>query len=810
MLVNFFKIALRNLRKQAGYSLTNILGLAVGLASCLLIWMYVYAEMSYDKYHPNKENIYRLGLNRIYPNRVTSYAITPHSYGEAAVNDIPEVIANTAVFPFRGSQTVVYAPEEGTQVRSFEEEHMMLADSNFFDVFEAFTLIEGDPDQALQEPNSVVITKSTAQRYFGEGSAVGKVLRAFNQEITVTGVCEDIPDNTHFQFDILASAASFPFLQQVNFTGFSVMQYLVLQPGTDPAVVEAKLPDLVTEYAGAEIQQNLAISYEEYVANGNGYEYFLQALPDIYLTSHLEGEMRENGNQNTLYQFLGISLFVLVLAIINFMNLATARSAKRAKEVGVRKTLGSSRGRLVGQFLTEAIMIALIAFSLALFLVAIVLPWFNQLSGQTLTLQSNYQWLLPLGIGLALLVGLLSGSYPAFVLSSYRPAAVLKGKMETGLKGVALRNGLVVFQFFVSILLITSTLIIYQQTQYMRNKSLGFEKQQVFAINRPFMLQDAMDSYISEVKRTPGVTSAALASTTPGRNEFFFGAMFQKEGDTEAITTKNLVGDDFLMESLGLELIKGRFFQEGFNDSLSLVLNEAALEVFGFADPIGQQVELINGGGQPNTHLTIVGVVKDFHFQSLHSEITPLTISYSNQPNQALVVRTANGDYREVLGQLEAKWDALVENTPFSYYFLDEDLDALYANEQRAGQILTVFTGMAILIACIGLLGLASYTAQQRRKEIGVRKVLGASSLQIIFMLSGRFTLLVAVSLVLSIPVAWYFMDRWLEGFAYRIQINPVVFIAAGLTAIVIAWLTVSYQSWRAAVVNPVRSLKED
>ncbi|MEL6538883.1 MAG: ABC transporter permease, partial [Bacteroidota bacterium] len=365
MFSNFFKIALRNLRKKAGYSFINIIGLAVGLTVTLLLWMYVRGEMGYDKYHPNSENIYRLALDRIYPGRVASYAVIPHSYGEVIVSDIPEVQMGTQVLPFRQSATVTHQPDNGLEEIAFEEENAAVADSNFFKVFTAFEFVEGDPLTALEGANSVVMTVSTAKRYFGDESAIGKVISMQGQDFTVTGVCQDVPDNTHFKFDLLGSIQFIPFFQQINFMGFSVYQYFVLQDGVDPAVVEAKLPALVEEYAGAEIQRNLNQTYAEYVAAGNGYRYFLQNVADIYLTSHLEAEMRTNGDIDTLYLFLFISFFILVIAIINFMNLATARSTERAKEVGVRKTLGSSRGRLIGQFLNEASMISGIALLLS-------------------------------------------------------------------------------------------------------------------------------------------------------------------------------------------------------------------------------------------------------------------------------------------------------------------------------------------------------------------------------------------------------------------------------------------------------------
>ncbi|HAA20465.1 MAG TPA: hypothetical protein DCP28_17520 [Cytophagales bacterium] len=810
MISNFFKIALRNLRKKAGYSFINIVGLAVGLTVTLLLWMYVRSEMGYDKYHPNSENIYRLALNRIYPGRVASYAITPHSYGDAILTDIPEVIGVTQVLPFRQNATVTYQPEQGFETKTFEEEHAVVADSNFFKVFTAFEFIEGDPATALKGATSLVMTESTARRYFGSESAIGKVVSMQGLDFSVTGVCKDAPENTHFQFDMLASIQFIPFFQQLNFMGFSIYQYLVLQDGVDPAVVEAKLPALVEEYAGAEIQRNLDQSYAEYVAAGNGYDYFLQNVEDIYLTSHLEGEMRTNGDIDTLYLFLFISFFILIIAIINFMNLATARSTERAKEVGVRKTLGSSRGRLIGQFLTEASLISGIALVLAFVLVSLSLPWFNQMVNGTLSLADNYSWMVPTGIGLAVLVGLLAGSYPAFALSSFRPAVVLKGKLESSMKGVQLRNSLVVVQFFISILLITGTIIIFQQMNYLRSKDLGFDTEQMIVVNRANVLATNLLPFIAEAERIPGVESTGLANTQPGENAFYFGAMFQQPGATEPTTTKGMTVNEDFFPTLEMELVAGRFFDENFQDSLSMVINESAVAEFGYDDPIGQRVELINGQGQPNTPLTIVGVVKDFHFESLHTEITPFVFTYTDSVGAYLFVRTESEDYREVLAQLESTWDGMDSGSPFQFSFLDEDLDQLYIAEQQNGRKLTVLTGLAIFIACIGLLGLAAYTAQQRRKEIGVRKVMGASLFQIIFMLSGKFTRLVLISLVLSIPVAWYFAQQWLDTFAYRIGVNPLVFILAGVGAIVMAWLTVSYQSWRAAAVNPIRSLKED
>ena len=815
MLKNYFKVAFRNLVKQKVYTFINVLGLSVGIASCLLITMFVVDEFSYDKFHYNADNIYKIVLERKYPNHITNYAVIPHSYADVITRDFPEVSQTVKLGgPF--NNVLVNYTNDKQEAKQFEENFIMAADSNFFDVF-SIKLLQGDAKKVLVNQTDMVVTEETARRYFGESQPLGKTLRIFNNDFVITGVCENVPDNSHFKFDFLAKWTDEIFAggQRINFIGFTAHVYVVLKPGADAKALEAKFPAMVDNYAAAQIEQDLGKSWEEYKKEGNGYRYFLQSLTSIHLDPlNIEAKMRPGGNINYVYFLICIAVLILVIACINFMNLATARSAERAREVGVRKTMGSLKGQLIYQFLIESILISLIATGLAICFAQLALPYFNELAGKTLTFSFSPLFVSGL-LGVALLVGFMAGSYPAFALSAIQPILVMKGNFSANSKGSWLRNGLVVFQFFISIVLIVGTVVVSQQMKFMQNKSLGYEKDQVVVIERAFVLAGQTQTFVDEVRRIPGVERAGTSFSLLGRQGDFFGEQFTPEGSSEILTTKSMGIDDRFAETIGFEFIEGRGYSEETNDSLSIVLNETAVRAMEIKDPIGKKLKQVQRTPQGTVEVffTVIGVVKDFNFQSLRDPITPLTIRSVESfggGGQYVIAKVKGRDLTTVVENIEAKWKAIVPDQLFKFVFLDQNLMAQYEAEKQAGQVFAIFSSLAIIIACVGLFGLSAYTASLRTKEIGVRKVMGASVASIVLLLSKEFTKLILIAFVLSVPIAWYIMNQWLSGFAYRIQLGVGIFLAAGFVALLISWITVSYQSIKAAVVNPIKSLRSE
>jgi putative ABC transport system permease protein len=808
MFKNYLKIAYRNLVKNKVYAAINIFGLTLGFVCCILIMLFVKDELSYDQWIPNKGNIHRVALERIYPDHTSFYAIIPDSYSEVFAEEINGVEESTRIFDL-GDAFVI---EVGDQ--KFDEKYGAAADSNFFNVFD-FEILQGaDQTEALAKPNTVVVTQSAAERLFKSENPIGKSFRIFGLDFEVSAVLADLPDNSHLKLDFLFASVSFPGLARDNFTGFSAFTYLKISPEVDPKLVENQIPELVNKYASGQIERELGVSFADYTAAGNGYRYFLQPVTSIHLNSNLQAEMRPNGNSLYVYLFISIAIFILVLACINFINLATARSADRAREVGVRKAMGSDRGQIITQFLLEALVLTFISLALSIVLVNLALPIFNDLAEKSLRIDSGAVLLAsPILLGFGALVGLLAGYYPAFHISKLNTISILKGKLEVTGGGNWLRNGLVVFQFAIAIMLIAGTFVINRQINYIQSTSLGFHKENVLVLER-YGNQEKRDVIKEELRKTPGVLSVGVSSSLPGRGSA--GIQFIKPGGGDVLTAKSFAGDDHFFQTMGIEPLEGRVFDEAFNDSLSLIINKEAVKVFfGDQNAIGQRLKTstdINGQIQ-EVEFTIVGVVDNFNFESLHTQVTPLAIFHTNNPRgfeNFLTIRFSSGQQAAVLDALESKWNQLSDGSPLAYFFLDNDLAQLYRSEQVSGKILGVFSILAILIACIGLFGLSAYTAFLRTKEIGVRKVLGASIGSIVLLLTLNFAKLVGIAFLFAIPIAWFAMDSWLESFAFRAPLSPLIFIMAGVITLLIALLTVSYQAISAAVVNPVKSLKSE
>lgn len=816
MFRNYWKVAIRSLLRRKGFTAINILGLSIGMAVCGLIVLFVRSELNYDNFETNGDRIYRVVLERKYPERVTSYAIIPASIGEAIKKEFPEVETYTGFQDPTGNGT--FLVRIGDQ--NYEEKNVLAVDSNFFRVFPTHLLM-GDTAVALQRPDMAILTESTARRLFGSATtAMGKVFETDGQlRFQVAGICSDWPANSHMAFNILIRpAVRGP--QPGNYTGFSTYTYLLLHKNASARALEAKLPQVVEKYVAGAIARNFGMTFQQFTAAGNGYHYYLQALPKIHLISDLEAELMPNGSLRAVYIFGIIAAFILGIACINFINLSTARSVERAKEVGIRKTFGSEKGSLVFQFLLESTVVSLLSILLALGLVLLCLPLFNQVAGKELSVLQFLQPLPILGLLVfGVLIGAIAGLYPAFVLSSFQPIKVLKGKFQSGKYGRALRNGLVVFQFAISIILIICTIIVNRQMRYMLGDKLGFRKDHIIEIKQSFLIRDRSKAFRDQLAGIAGVERVSAASNLPGDNGFF-GIAWQRVGSTDAMTGRGIIVDDQFAATLDLSLKEGRFFSRDFaTDSLSIVLNEKAVSALGLKEPvIGTRLTTTTDGnfnpanGAPYQY-TVVGVIHDFHFQTLHQAIAPLIFINAAKfggVTTNTAVRIKGDDFNTAIRAIEQQWRQFVPQRPFHYTFLDQTLAAQYHAEQTLQRIFTIFSVLAIFIACIGLLGLAAYATQQRLREICIRKVLGAGSGSIFGLLSRDFIRLVTLSAVVAFPLAWYAMHSWLNGFAYRVALSWWIFALAWLLSLLITLLTISFQAVRAAMSNPVKTLRNE
>ena len=811
MFENYLKTAVRNLLKHKLYSFINIVGLALGLASTILIFLWAHDELNYDSYHKNADKIYRINWDFNWNGNEGIGSGTPPPLAEAISREIPEVEEATRVRAV--SKMVVRYGEH-----AFNEDKIFGADPNLFDFF-TFEIISGNAETALSKPNSVVLTESIAQKYFGDEPALGKIItigeektdfrKKYDNVFEVTGVIKNPPRNSHFQFEMLTSMASHPTVLFFDWSWIwmQVVTYAKLEPGATPQVVESKIPALVEKYAPAAFER-VGFSYDELISSGGRWDFVLQPMTDIYL-GDVSNRLGTKGNRVYVYLFLMIAAFVLFLACINFMNLTTARSSQRAKEIGIRKTLGSAKRLLVGQFLLESMVYSFLALPLSLFMVEVFIRPFSQLSGKILTFNLFDPWWLSVALtGLTLFVGLLAGSYPGFYLSSFRPVEVLKGKMRAGHKGTRLRNGLVVFQFAITIGLIVSTLLVRQQMDFLQNADLGFSKEGVVIIfNENNLLGSQAEAFKEKLKSHVGIVSASISTGVPPYSWFDDYYKIEGRGDEQFTLASYLTDEDFCT-TLDIQIVEGRGFSRDFSrEAESVVLNEAAVRYLGWDDPIGKR---INYSG---ANYTVIGVMKDFNLMALYSPIRPFALFHHSSKaysieNSYVVVRIQGNGVAEKLQLLETEWQKFAPNTPFVYEFLDQSFQSQYVAEQRLGRVFMVFSLLTVFIACIGLLGLAAFSAEQRTKEIGVRKVLGASVSELVLLLSKEFTKWVILANVIAWPIAYFAMNQWLQDFAYRINITWSTFVISGVVALAIALITVSAHAIRAAMANPVQSLR--
>jgi putative ABC transport system permease protein len=793
MITNYFKIAIRNIRRHKVYSIINIAGLFVGMTCTILIVLWVQYELSYDRYHQNAEQIYRLGLNLRTSKIKESIASNGVPAGPTFEKRFPEVLKACRFQKGEGVAVVQY------KEKKFFEENIFFADNSVFEIF-TFPMIRGNPKTALTVIDSAVMTEDIAKKYFGNEDPIGKVIKLNNEyNVTVTGVVKNIPANSHFSFNLLLPFEALgPWLEKamqhwlLNIHNYT---YLLLQKNCNIKDLEKKFPDLIEEHLGDLLK-----------ATGGSVELFLQPLTSIHLHSNLKWEIEANGDVVYVYVFSAIALLILFIACINFMNLSTARSANRAKEVGVRKLLGTHQRNLFSQFLGESVLFSLVSIIIALGLVELALPLFQSFSGS----QLNSEYMSSLSIisalfGLMVFVSFMAGSYPALFLSAFQPIQVLTGRLKSGAAGSLFRKILVVVQFTISIGLIVASAIIFIQLNYMKDKKLGFDKERVFIIRvTDRNMRQSTEKIKEELKSYHGISNVAVSNYLPGQG--FWMKIIVPEG-SELDQTESIRIDSDFIATMKIKLVSGRNFSLQFSTDQSdlIIVNETAAQQWGWDDPIGKTIQVLDD--RPITK-TIIGVVRDFHVESLHNKIEPVFFEYMPASSRYISIKIRPDNIPDTIHYIEKTLNHIDPMLPIDYTFLDESFDRKYKAEEKLNKIFTYFTLLAIFIACLGLFGLASFTAEQRTKEIGIRKALGAKISGIILLLSKEFTKWVLVANIIAWPIAYLAMNRWLQNFAYRINIGIGTFILAALMALVIALLTVGYQAIKAARANPVESLR--
>ncbi len=795
MIKNLLLVAIRNFKRDKWYSLLNILGLMIGITFSLFLIFYIKDELSYDRYNKSAEKIYRINSYIKEPEKdMMKIAITQSPLGPTLKKDFPEI--EEAVRFINNGRTMY----KNGELR-FYEENIFFTDSNLFKVF-THQFIEGNPESALVEPNSMVLTQSVAEKYFGKSKTiVGKSLQNDKGDVfKITAVIKDVPKNSHIIFNALISASTLQKDFGNNWGNFNIYTYVLLGPNTSAAIFEKKLLPMYDKYMASIFAQfNIKIHYA------------VQPITAIHLYSDMQNEPGELGSISYIYIFAAVALFMLLIACINYMNLTTARSARRAKEIGIRKVTGSSKFQLVAQFLVESTLTAIVALVLSLGLIALFLPMFNSLSGKFISFRSLLEpgtFLVLLGI--VLFVGLVGGSYPAFYLSKFNPVSILKGSLSKSSSNATLRRALVVVQFSISMIMLICTWVVYGQLKYLRNKDLGFNKQQVLSLtaNANNDIRSKILAFKNDVNKNPQVLAASTSESYPGgRNiNFQLFSIETKNGFTDKGVSCYGVDENFF-KTLDMQIKKGRNFF-GLPDTLrSIIVNENMVKYFGWENPLGKKVKF--SGDTSGNYLEVVGVVKDFNQASLYNPITPLILFY--RPNSySLQLKLNAKNISETIAGIEKSWKANFPDLPFQYTFLDQDFDSQYAADQKRGKIFTAFSILTILITCLGLLGLIAFTTEQRQKEISIRKILGAGMREIVPLMTKNFVLLVGISCLIAFPVAYLFMDKWLQIFPYNTGLTVAPFLLSALVVLAITLLTVIFHTVKAALMNPTKSLRTE
>jgi putative ABC transport system permease protein len=789
MFKNYLKIITRNLIKQKLYSTINIVGFAIGIACCIMLVLYIFDELSFDQFHAKKDQIYRVAVEFLDDGESDLYAKTQAPLAQALTDEFPEVQQVVRVSDnFPGGVNLVTTVGD----KQFWESKILLADPNFFDIF-SFPMISGNPQNALSDPNSVVISKTIAKKYFEDENPINKMINfrqlgGYNQDFKVTGVIEDVQSNSQLQFDLLFSFA----LQKGNLSwgSWNYTTYVLLSENSNFQELESKF----------------SVIKEKYLKQSE-LRYFLQPLTSVHLHSKLRNDFKTNGSVIQIYLFGSIALVILLIACINYMNLMTVRSSTREREVGVRKVVGAKRIQLIRQFLSESVIFSLIAFIFAILLVELFLPTFNELASKRLEFNflENTGLLFSL-IFLTITIGVLSGVYPAFVISSLIPSTVLKGIFKSGSKrGISsLNKSLIVFQFTISIILITCTFVIKNQLHHIKNKNLGFEKEHVVVVPLyDLKFQEKYQLFKNEFIKNPTILGVSATSYLPSEKGYYQNSWWEgmSENNSEMINWIS-VDHDFL-KTLNIELVEGRDFSNEITSDTknAYILNESAVKEIGWNSSLGKQFDIIEKG-------TVIGVIKDFNFKSLHSQINPMALNIFPEVYKYLYVRISPNNIQESLQFLDKKWQGLTAGLPFNYFFLDDDFDRIYKSETKLSKTFSYVAGLAIFIACLGLLGLISYTAEQKTKEIGIRKVLGASVSNIIVYLSKEFIFLILIANIIGWPVVYFSMNKWLQNFAYRMDLSILPFLGAAVLVIFITVISVIFQTTKAAIANPVKALR--
>ena len=810
MFKNYFKTSWRSLIRNKTFSFINIFGLAVGLTCFLLMAAFMVNELSYDRYPLHASQIYRLGLRITQNGGVADYPDVDVAVGAGVKNAFPEVLASARI----NGQNVVLM-RNGHKL--FQEQNITFCDSNFLQMF-SIPLLEGDDKTALIAPNSIVVTKTFAKKYFGNEEALAKTLSLGTTSLKITGIIDKIPENAHFHFDAFISMTTNKYgAYGHTWSNLGFFTYLLLDKNTDPKKLEAKFPELIKKYVAPEAVHDMGVSLSEALKGLNTWHFYLMPVTNIHLHSNTKYELEANGDIQYVYIFGALAIFILLLACVNFTNLSTASSTKRSREVGIRKALGSLKGKLISQFLIESILFSFCAMFFAFLFVYILLPSFNHLSGKHIQILFflNYKVIIA-AIVLIFIVGILAGIYPAFFLSSFQTIKVLKGAVSgTRSDRTGLRSGLVVFQFIISTALITATLVVYRQLQFMQNKKLGYDREKVLVIEQTNGLDSNQYAFKQRLLRDSRVINATLSRDVPvGRTEGEMDgsqvyAKENKENESQSEIHANFFHVDYeYLSTLGMKIIAGRNFSKDFgSDSTAAVINEAAVRDLGWKNNDKAINKTIVSSGQHEYR--VIGVVQDFNYTSVKQKIVPVLMMLRHN-NGSLIVKIRTAAISDLLSDVKKEWNSFNARTPFSYYFLDDKFASLYAAEEKTAQIFTTFAVIAIMIASLGLLGLVAFTTEQRTKEIGIRKVLGASVKQVFVLLSKEFLLLVCIAFIISIPATWWAMHNWLDNFAYRINISMWLFLAAGLLAMLIALITISFFAIKAALSNPVQSLRNE
>ena len=805
MFYNFLKLSLRHMIRQRSYIFINIIGLATGLACSILIALFVLHELNYDKFNEQKSEIYRmLCLGKIGDSELNG-AWTCYPLGPTLTSDLPEV-RNFVRFEKWGETIVKY------EEKSFIEDGIMFADSSFFDIF-SIPLISGDPKTVLSAPRNIVLTRTAAKKYFGNKDPIGNMLKISTDSVlySVTGVMEDVPENAHFEFNILVS-----FVTNSNANdGFWVSNnpdtYILVNKGTNPDELQKKINEVVLKNMGAQLESLLGISIDDFTNAGNSYGYFLQPLLDIHLDTSIDSSHKPASDKKTIFIFIMIAVLILLIAGINYMNLSTARSTSRAKEVGIRKVVGSTKRSLIFQFLLESMVLTFLSLIVGVLIIELCISFFSNLIHIQLSVDYLAWYTIPGLILLAIIMGFLSGTYPAFFLASFKPVVVLTGSLQRGTKSRILRGILVVFQMTVSIFIILGTLIVYSQVRYMTNKDLGFNKENLLVIRRASALQEQQKTFIDEAKKLPGIKDISHSTATPGHTNNYNGYWIEGESTENSYLMQTFQVDDKFAETYKIELVEGRFFSEDFaSDSMACLINESAVNQFGLEAPYDFRFKKPTDNEGNMAFLNVLGVVKNFHFHTLHDRILPAILIMKPEDTRwgYISIRLSAENINQTVSRIEQLWREFSDNDPMLSFFMDEDFDNQYQEDRRTGVLSMIFSFLAILIASLGLYGLASFTAEQRTREIGIRKVNGASSSIILRLLSKEIIILVGISTLIAWPMGYIVMKAWLQNFNFSIPWSPAPYLLSLGIVLVVAWLSISYQAVKASRINPAQALK--